>query len=90
LVFDGALDFLVSLLLLFHVFFLDFIENIIDLIDIELLITLILTLILVTLGRSIVSCGRFAVVVITTMAFMAVRMVLSVMLLKLKLRLGLR
>jgi len=89
LAFNGALDFLVSLLLFLHVFFLDFIENIINLISIILLITLILIVILVTLGRSIVSCSRFAVVVFISRGFTVVRMVLSVMLLKLEFSLGL-
>jgi hypothetical protein len=87
--FIDALDFLISLLLFFHVFFLDFIENVINLISIVLLITLILILILIILGCSIVSCSRFTIVVIITIGFTMVRMVLSVMLLKLELRLGL-
>jgi len=89
LAFNGTLDFLVSLLLFLHVFFLDFIENIIDLINIVLLITLTLILILVTLGRSVASCNHFTVVVIVNMIFMVMRMVLSVMLLKFELCLGL-
>jgi len=87
LAFIDALDFLISLLLFLHVFFLDFIENIINLTCFVLLITLILILILIILGRSIVSCSRFTIVFIISIGFMMV--VLFVMLLKLELRLGL-
>jgi hypothetical protein len=89
LTFGDTLDFLVSLLLLFHVFVLDFIENILNLINSKLLITVILTLILVTLWRSVASCSRFATFIIVSVALMAMRMVLSVMFLKLELCLSL-